>query len=184
MSRPLTLTATDAQSATVEQSIRVEVSDSELKKVANTALSSFSRAVLNSVSSTIGARLMADADGLYTPFTTYSLDDFAPSGDFAQPVDGFSNASPFADAQMPWSQASSPNSLGYAQNGAYDLASMFGRGFALKLAAAGDPMFWSIWGRRRPANLRRSRPRRQRQLVLLWWRHDLARPMDLRSRDR
>ena len=142
----LTLTATDAQGATVEQAVRVEVTDTELKKVANSALASFSRAVLNSVSSTIGARLMADADGLYTPFTTYSLDDFAPSGDFVQPVDGFSNASPFADAQMPWSQASSPDSLGYAQNGAHNLASMFGRGFALKLAAAGDPTFWSIWG--------------------------------------
>ncbi|MCY4128236.1 MAG: hypothetical protein OXG15_03210 [Gammaproteobacteria bacterium] len=142
----LSLTATDAQGATVEQIVRIDVTDSELKKVANTALASFSRAVLNSVSATIGSRLMADADGLYTPFTTYSLDDFTPSEDFVQPIDGFSNVSPFADHSLPWSHGPSQNALGYSPNGAYDIASMLGRGFALKLAAAGDPTFWSIWG--------------------------------------
>lgn len=142
----LTLTATDAQGATVEQIVSINVSESELKKAANTALASFSRAVLNSVSSTIGARLMSDADGLYTPFTTYSLDDFKPSADFVQPVDGFSNVSPLADTRMPWSHVSSSSDLAYQRNGSYDIVSMLGRGFSLKLAAAGDPTYWSIWG--------------------------------------
>ena len=142
----ITVTATDAQGATINQVVNVNVTEEEINKVANTALASFSRAVLNSVSSTIGARLMADADGLYTPFTTYSFDDFAPSESFAQPIDGFSNTSPFANNQMPWAHTPSPTEQGYAPSGINDLASLVGRGFVLNLAAAGDPTFWSIWG--------------------------------------
>ena len=142
----ITVTATDAQGATINQVVNANVTEEEINKVANTALASFSRAVLNSVSSTIGARLMADADGLYTPFNMYSLDDFAPSQAFAQSIDGFSNVSPFADHQMPWAHTPSLTEQGYAPNSMNDLASLVGRGFALKLAAAGDPTFWSIWG--------------------------------------
>ena len=142
----ITVTATDAQGATINQVVNANVTEEEINKVANTALASFSRAVLNSVSSTIGARLMADADGLYTPFTTYSFDDFSPSQDYAHPIDGFSNVSPFADHQMPWAHTPSLTEQGYAPSSMNDLASLVGRGFALKLAAAGDPTFWSIWG--------------------------------------
>ena len=142
----ITVTATDAQGATINQVVNANVTEEEINKVANTALASFSRAVLNSVSSTIGARLMADADGLYTPFTTYSFDDFAPSQDYVQPIDGFSNVSPFADNQMPWAHTPPLMEQGYAPSRMNDLASLVGRGFALKLAAAGDPTFWSIWG--------------------------------------
>ncbi len=142
----VTVTATDAQGLTVEQVVSVSVSDSELKNVANATLASFSRAILSSVSSTVGARLLADSDGLYAPFTSFTLDDFAPSNDFAQPIDGFSNASPFANQSMPWSNIPSPAQSGYSQYRSGDIASMLGRGFSLKLAAAGDPTFWSVWG--------------------------------------
>ena len=142
----VTVTATDPQGATVEQVVSVSVSDSELKNVANATLASFSRAILSSVSSTVGARLLADSDGLYAPFTSFTLDDFAPSNDFAQSIDGFSNASPFANQSMPWSNTPSPAQSESGQYRSGDIASMLGRGFSLKLAAAGDPTFWSVWG--------------------------------------
>ena len=143
----LQVTATDAQNATVAQSVPVSVSEEELKKVATTALASFSRAVLNSLSSTVGARLMADADGLYSPMMSYSLDDFAPANDHVVAVHAIADDSPFAlSSDDGWS----PN-LRHAT--AYDgrsqgnsIANLLDRGFALKLAAAGDPNFWSVWG--------------------------------------
>lgn len=143
----ITITATDAQGASVSATANVSVSEDEIKAVANTALASFSRAVLNSMSSTVGARLLADSDGLYSQFTTYSFDDFAPTDGFSGThlQDGW-NPSPFDNTNDGWSQVSLRNQnkgLGQDYN---QLRGLIGNGFAMKLAAAGDPTFWSIWG--------------------------------------
>lgn len=141
------VTATDAQGLSVSQTVPVTVSEDQLKAVANNTLASFSRAVLNSLSTTVGARLMADADGLYSPFMTYSLEDFAPSQDYVVPVDSFLTSSPFATPQDGWSpvlsQAYGPGDYSLTNNG---IEQLLGRGFALNLGAVGDPTFWSVWG--------------------------------------
>ena len=140
------ITATDVHGASVSVNVGVSVSDSEIKAVANTALASFSRTVLSSVSSTLGARLIADADGLYTPFATYSLDDFAPTNDYALTSNNVTDSTRFGIDDDGW--ATNPLRLGASphQNQFNQLEALFGRGFALKLAAAGDPTFWSLWG--------------------------------------
>ena len=140
------ITATDVHGASVSVNVGISVSDSEIKSVANTALASFSRTVLNSVSSTLGARLIADADGLYTPFAMYSLDDFAPTDEYVVSSNNVMDSSPFGIDNDGW--ATNPLHVGASphQNQYNQLESLFGRGFALKLAAAGDPTFWSLWG--------------------------------------
>ncbi len=141
------ITATDAHGASVSVNVGVRVSDSEIKAVANTALASFSRTVLNSVSSTLGARLIADADGLYTPFAMYSLDDFAPTDGYAFSSNSAMASTPYGIDDDGWA-TTNPLNTGVTPNHSQfnQLDALFGRGFALKLAAAGDPMFWSIWG--------------------------------------
>ena len=141
------ITATDAHGASSEPVlVGISVSDSELKAVANTALASFSRAVLSSVSSTLGARLIADADGLYTPFRTYSLDDFAPTDDYVLSPNSTMHSSPFGVDNDGW--ATNPLDLRNSSphNQLNQLDALIGNGFSLKLAAAGDPTFWSLWG--------------------------------------
>ena len=141
------ITATDAHGASSESVlIGVRVSDSEIKAVANTALASFARTVLSSVTSTLGARLIADADGLYTPFAMYSLDDFAPTDSYVTASNKMTEYSRFGIDKDGW--ATNPLHVGTSlhQNQYNQLESLFGRGFALKLAAAGDPTFWSLWG--------------------------------------
>ena len=142
----VTVTATDAQGANVTQAASITVSDSELKNVAGTALASFSRAVLASISSTVGARLLADADGLYTPFDMYSFDDFLPTEEFVQPVHGFMHESPFASSQSAWKNGPAQAGSTYYAGGLDNASSLLGRGFAMKLGATGDPTFWSVWG--------------------------------------
>ena len=141
------ITATDTHGASVSVLVGVRVSDSEIKAVANTALASFSRTVLNSVSSTLGARLIADADGLYTPFAMYSLDDFAPTDGYAFSSNNTMASTPYGIDDEGWA-TTNPLNVGVSpqHNQFNQLDALFGRGFALKLAAAGDPMFWSIWG--------------------------------------
>ena len=141
------ITATDVHGASVSVNVGVRVSDSEIKAVANTALASFSRTVLNSVSSTLGARLIADADGLYTPFAMYSLDDFAPTDGYAFSSNNTTASTPYGIDDEGWA-TTNPLNAGVTPNHSQfnQLDALFGRGFALKLAAAGDPMFWSIWG--------------------------------------
>ena len=140
-------TATDTHGASSESVlVSVRVSDSEIKAVANTALASFARTVLSSVTSTLGARLIADADGLYTPFAMYSLDDFAPTDSYVTASNKMTESSRFGIDNDGW--ATNPLHVGTSthQNQYNQLESLFGRGFALKLAAAGDPTFWSLWG--------------------------------------
>lgn len=141
------VTATDTHGASSESVlVGVRVSDSEIKAVANTALASFARTVLSSVTSTLGARLIADADGLYTPFAMYSLDDFAPTDNYVTASNKMMESSRFGIDNDGW--ATNPLHVGTSlhQNQYNQLESLFGRGFALKLAAAGDPTFWSLWG--------------------------------------
>ena len=140
------ITATDIHGASVSVNVGISVSDSEIKSVANTALASFSRTVLNSVSSTLGARLVADADGLYTPFAMYSLDDFAPTDEYVVSSNNVMDSSRFGIDNDGWTTNSLHVGASPHQNQYNQLASLFGRGFALKLAAAGDPTFWSLWG--------------------------------------
>ena len=140
------ITATDVHGASVSVNVGISVSDSEIKSVANTALASFSRTVLNSVSSTLGARLVADADGLYTPFAMYSLDDFAPTDEYVVSSNNVMDSSPFGIDNDGWTTNSLHVGASPHQNQYNQLESLFGRGFALKLAAAGDPTFWSLWG--------------------------------------
>ena len=141
------ITATDAHGARSESVlVGVRVSDSEIKAVANTALASFARTVLSSVTSTLGARLIADADGLYTPFAMYSLDDFAPTDDYVTASNNMIDSTPFGIDNDGWATSSLHVGTSPHQNQYNQLESLFGRGFALKLAAAGDPTFWSLWG--------------------------------------
>ena len=141
------ITATDAHGASSESVlVGVRVSDSEIKAVANTALASFARTVLSSVTSTLGARLIADADGLYTPFAMYSLDDFAPTDDYVIASNNMIDSTPFGIDNDGWATSALHVGTSPHQNQYNQLESLFGRGFALKLAAAGDPTFWSLWG--------------------------------------
>ena len=141
------ITATDAHGASSESVlVGVRVSDSEIKAVANTALASFARTVLSSVTSTLGARLIADADGLYTPFAMYSLDDFAPTDNYVTASNNMIDSTPFGIDNDGWATSSLHVGTSPHQNQYNQLESLFGRGFALKLAAAGDPTFWSLWG--------------------------------------
>ena len=140
------ITATDSDGASIEVNVGVVVSDSEIKAVANTGLASFARAMLSSVSATVASRLMADADGLYTPFASYSLDDFSPADDYViTPNIGDSLMPPRIenDAWRP-SDFNQPSTLAHRDFNQFD--ALLNQGFALKLAAAGDPTFWTIWG--------------------------------------
>ncbi len=140
------ITATDAQQATVSTTVGVVVGDADLKAVANTGFATFSRAVLSSVTSTLGARLLADADGLYTAFTAFSLNDIAPTEHYVAPFDHALSTSQFGRANDGWvvDPLKAPEREAY--HNMNQLEAFIGRGFSLKLAAVGDPTYWSIWG--------------------------------------
>ena len=141
----ITVTATDPQGLSNMQQVAVTVSDSELKAVANLALAGFGRAVLSSVSSSVGSRLLADADGLYTPLNTIKVAELNADG--SQPVAVRSNLHQDTLLESdPWATGINP-SRDVAQSYSTDAIRAFlEQGVALQFGAIGDPNFFSVWG--------------------------------------
>ena len=140
-STTLEVTATDPHGAHAVVSGSVIVSDSQLKAVAAKSLGSFGRAMIASVSSSIGQRVM-----LETRASDSTLDSWAP-------INAFNSTRPATAAQRqdinsdiahttsldivtgtePLPEVASPRST-------------FGHDFALNLGTRDNPSNWAIWG--------------------------------------
>lgn len=140
-----TVVATDPEGLSNSQSARIVVSDSELRDVANLALSGFSRAVLSSVSSSVGSRLLADADGLYAPLNTIWLNDVLPGDEKVLLVDNIGH-NDWNQSSDPWGADVSPSSLTARSYSTDAIHNFLEQGVALQMGAVGDPNFFSVWG--------------------------------------
>ena len=141
----VTVTATDPEGLSNMQVARVTVSDSELKAVANLALAGFSKAVLSSVSSSVGSRLLADADGLYAPLNTLYLSDLRSNNDNAVVASSLYAEQPFGTSE-PWGNEVAPSNMTAQSYSADYIRSFLEQGVALQFGAVGDPNFFSVWG--------------------------------------
>lgn len=136
----VTVTALDPHGARATISGSVTVSDGQLKAVAVKSLASYGRAMIASVSSSVGARVMNDSRS-----SDVTLDQWAP-------VKELDLLTPTNDAhnEMAWNVMNNSNSASATSpsvmHGVDALRSTIGRGFALNLGAANDPSAWSVWG--------------------------------------
>ena len=146
-SATITVTATDPHGASASVMGSVSVGDGELKAVAAKSLAGFGRALLASVSSSVGSRLMNDARS-----SDLTLDAWAP-------VDNQNTMSAF-DAEdrseVAWNTVNTTNTATTAgpasamqagpMSGVDALRSTFGQSFALNLGSTDNRSNWSVWG--------------------------------------
>lgn len=145
-STQITVTATDPHGASASVMGSVAVGDGELKAVAAKSLAGFGRAMLASVSSSVGSRLMTNARS-----SDLTLDAWAP-------VDNQNTMSAMTSedrSEVAWNTvnststatAGSPSAMhGAPMNGLDALRSTFGQSFALNLGSTDNRSNWSVWG--------------------------------------
>ena len=146
-----TITATDPHGGSASVTGSVTVGDGELKAVAAKSLAGFGRALLASVSSSVGSRVMTDARS-----SDLTLDAWAPAenqGTMAMNMtaDERSDAAwnvVNSTTNMPVSSTATAHSTAHGgQMSSLDaLGSMFGQSFALNLGSTDNPSSWSVWG--------------------------------------
>ncbi len=142
-----TITAMDPHGGEASVTGSVTVGDGELKAVAAKSLAGFGRAMLASVSSSVGSRLMSDARS-----SDLTLDAWAPvenQSTMAMNV----TAEDRSDAawnvvQATTTASATPTSAahGAQMNGLDALRSTLGQNFALNLGSSDNPSNWAVWG--------------------------------------
>ncbi|MCY4093565.1 MAG: hypothetical protein OXG05_00405 [Gammaproteobacteria bacterium] len=143
-----TVTATDPHGGSASVTGSVTVGDGELKAVAAKSLAGFGRALLASVSSSVGSRVMTDARS-----SDLTLDAWAPvenQGAMAL------NMSADERSDAAWNTVNAANTasttsattdaFGGQMTGLDALQSTFGQNFALNLGSSENPSNWSVWG--------------------------------------
>ena len=139
-----TVTATDPHGGSVSVSASVTVGDGELRAVAAKSLAGFGRALLASVSSSVGSRLMTDSRS-----TDLTLDAWAPVDQNQPQTMSLSDTS-----EQAWNVVQSVNSAdttassfsSAGMTGIDALRSTVGNQFALNLGTSDSPSQWSVWG--------------------------------------
>ena len=140
-----TVTAMDPHGGEVSVSASVTVGDGELKAVAAKSLAGFGRALLASVSSSVGSRLMTDARS-----TDLTLDAWAPADQDDTQIMSLNETSDNA-----WNVVNAVNSTDVSTStvstaglggGVNALQSVVGNQFALNLGTSDNPSQWSVWG--------------------------------------
>ena len=150
-SATFTIMAADPHGGSAAVTGFVTVGDGELKAVAAKSLAGFGRALLASVSSSVGSRVMSDARS-----TDLSLDTWAPverQGVIAMNMtaDERRDAAWHAvqsTTNMPQASVATDYSAAHGdQTRGFDsIGSMFGQSFALNLGSTDNPSRWSVWG--------------------------------------
>ena len=146
-SASITVTATDPHGASASVTGSVTVGDGELKAVAAKSLAGFGRAMLASVSSSVGSRLMNDARS-----SDLTLDAWAPVEN-----QGTMSALTAEDrSEVAWNTVTATNTATTAGpssamqagplSGVDALRSTFGQSFALNLGSTDNRSNWSVWG--------------------------------------
>ena len=146
-STTITVTATDPHGASASVMGSVTVGDGELKAVAAKSLAGFGRAMLASVSSSVGSRLMNDARS-----SDLTLDAWAPVEN-----QGTMSALTAEDrSEVAWNTVNATNTATTAgassamqagsMSGVDALRSTFGQSFALNLGSTDNRSNWSVWG--------------------------------------
>ena len=146
-SATITVTATDPHGASASVMGSVSVGDGELKAVAAKSLAGFGRAMLASVSSSVGSRLMNDARS-----SDLTLDAWAPVDN-----EGAMSAMTAEDrSEVAWNTVTATNTATTAgpasamqtgsMSGIDALRSTFGQSFALNLGSTDNRSNWSVWG--------------------------------------
>ena len=140
-STTLVVSAIDPHGARVTVSGAITVGDSQLKAVAEKSLASFGRALIASVSASVGSRLSFDHR-----ISEATLDSWIPVSQQIDsgviPVSNHRdiNWDPVSTAS-PMSTVASGNSSGFGT-----LRSMLGQSFALNLGTTDNPSNWAAWG--------------------------------------
>ena len=146
-SATITVTATDPHGASASVMGSVTVGDGELKAVAAKSLAGFGRAMLASVSSSVGSRLMNDARS-----SDLTLDAWAPVEN-----QGTMSALTADDrSEVAWNTVNTTNTATTAGassafnagplSGVDALRSTLGQSFALNLGSTDNRSNWSVWG--------------------------------------
>lgn len=143
-----TITAMDPHGGEASVTGSVTVGDGELKAVAAKSLAGFGRALLASVSSSVGSRVMTDARS-----SDLTLDAWTPvenQGTMAMNM----TAEERSDAA--WNVVNATNTaatttpttdaFGGQMSGLDALRSTIGQNFALNLGSSENPSNWSVWG--------------------------------------
>ena len=146
-SATITVTATDPHGASASVMGSVSVGDGELKAVAAKSLAGFGRALLASVSSSVGSRLMNDARS-----SDLTLDAWAPVDNQT----GMSAMTTEDRSEVAWNTVNTTNTATTAgpasamqagpMSGVDALRSTFGQSFALNLGSTDNRSNWSVWG--------------------------------------
>ena len=136
----LEVTATDPHGAQAVVTGSVLVSDSQLKAVAAESLGSFGRAMIASVSSSIGQRVLFD-----TRASDSTLDSWAPMNNVDSIAPVFTK-----QHNLNWDivhRSSRDRDIDTVPIAAVEaLQSMVGQDFALNLGSSDNPSNWAIWG--------------------------------------
>ena len=143
----ITVTATDPHGASASVDGSVTVGDGELKAIAAKSLAGFGRAMIASVSSSVGSRLMNDARS-----SDLTLDAWAPVEN-----QGTMSALTADDrSEVAWNTVNATNTATTAgassafnagpMSGVDALRSTLGQSFALNLGSTDNRSNWSVWG--------------------------------------
>ena len=146
-SATITVTATDPHGASASVDGSVTVGDGELKAIAAKSLAGFGRAMIASVSSSVGSRLMNDARS-----SDLTLDAWAPVEN-----QGTMSALTADDrSEVAWNTVNATNTATTAgassafnagpMSGVDALRSTLGQSFALNLGSTDNRSNWSVWG--------------------------------------
>ena len=146
-SATITVTATDPHGASASVDGSVTVGDGELKAIAAKSLAGFGRAMIASVSSSVGSRLMNDARS-----SDLTLDAWAPVEN-----QGTMSALTSDDrSEVAWNTVNATNTATTAgassafnagpMSGVDALRSTLGQSFALNLGSTDNRSNWSVWG--------------------------------------
>ena len=142
-----TITAMDPHGGEASVTGSVTVGDGELKAVAAKSLAGFGRAMLASVSSSVGSRLMSDARS-----SDLTLDAWAPAENPSTTAmkvtaeDRSDAAWNVVNATTTASATTTSAAHGAQMNGLDALRSTFGQNFALNLGSSDNPSNWAVWG--------------------------------------
>ncbi|MCY3857574.1 MAG: hypothetical protein OXG25_01555 [Gammaproteobacteria bacterium] len=140
-STTLVVSAMDPHGARVTVSGAISVGDSQLKAVAEKSLASFGRALIASVSASVGSRLSFDHRASET-----TLDSWMPLNQ--QSVSPVMSKPKQRDVSWGRDSTTSPisNTPINVLSGIETLRSMLGHSFALNLGSTGNPSNWAVWG--------------------------------------
>ena len=144
----VTITASDPHGGMASVSGTVTVGDGELKSVASKSLAGFGRALISSVSSSVGSRLMNDGrdSDLTLDAWNAGLNDgqtqVGNNMDSGQAWNTIDTATTVADT----TSTSSYGAGNQSQSGMNTIQSIVGSQFALNLGTSDSPSQWSVWG--------------------------------------